>query len=210
MAGKRKSSKMATIFLKPNLPLNVAVRARIENKLAFLELSTKKQIGSKVECPVIIFDCSKERALDRLSSVKSPNLQHGWEVNFEIVFEEKRVKLIGTAEHFGEGYVVLGEFVETPVMPPLPEDFLKFRGHFTLSEIFFLDSRQINNPKHFFFITSGEDGSCPQLELVGEQALAAFKAKKSETKLASINDQFNNLLLEVKGNKRPREDNETE
>ena len=119
---------MATIFLKPNLPLNVAVKARIENKLAYLELSTKKQIGSKVKCPVIIFDCSTTTALDRLSSVKSPNLQHGWEVNFEIVFEEKRVKLIGTAEHFGEGYVVLGEFVETPVMPPLPEDFFEVKG----------------------------------------------------------------------------------
>ena len=202
---------MVTIFLKPNLPLNVAIKACIENKLAYLELATKKQIGSKLEFPVIIFECSRETALDRLSSCKSPNLHMGWEVKFEIVFEEKRVKLIGTAEHFGEGYVVLGEFVETPVMPPLPEDFLKFRGHFTLSEIFFLDSRQMGNPKHFFFVTSGEDGSCPQLELIGEQALAAFKAKRSETKIASINDQFNNLLLDtVKGNKRPREDNETE
>ena len=82
---------MATIFLKPNLPLNVAVKARIENELAYLELSTKKQIGSKVEFPVIIFECSRETALDRLSSVKSPNLHMGWEVKFEIVCTFKKV-----------------------------------------------------------------------------------------------------------------------
>ena len=152
---------MATIFLKPNLPLNIAMKARIDNKLKYLESVTKRKIGSKLDVPVIIFECSRETALDRLSSCKSPNLHMGWEVNFEIMIEEKSVKLIGTAEHFGEGYVILGEFVEKPVVPPLPDDFLKFRGHFTLGEIFFLDSRQVGNPKHFFFITSGEDSWCP-------------------------------------------------
>ena len=106
---------MATIFLKPNLPLNVAIKARIVNKLEYLESVTKRKIGSKLEFLVTIFECSRETALDRLSSCKSPNLHMGWEVNFEIMIEEKSVKLIGITEHFGEGYVILGEFVETPV-----------------------------------------------------------------------------------------------
>ena len=45
--------------------------------------------------------------------------------------------------------------------------------------------------------------------MIGEQALAAYQAKKAETKIATVNDQFNNLLIDtVKGNKRPREDQE--
>ena len=103
----------------------------------------------------------------------------------------------------------MGQFVEKTMLPPLPDDFLQFRGHFTLGEIFFLDSRQVGNPKHYFFLTSGEDGSSPQLELIGEQALAAYRAKKAETKVATINEQFNALLIDnVKSNKRPREDQE--
>ena len=195
------------IFLKPNLPLNIAIKSRIDNKVQYLETVTKNKIGSQLDDPVVIFECSKESALDKLSSVKSPNLHMGWEVNFEIMIEEKSVKLIGNTEHFGVGYVILGQFVEKPMLPPLPDDFLKFRGHFTLGKIIFLDSRQVENPKHFFFITSGEDGSCPQLELIGEQALAAYRAKKAETKIATVNDQFNYLLIDtVKGNKCPPED----
>ena len=65
------------IFLKPNLPLNVAMKARIDNKLIYLESVTKRKIGSKLDVPVIIFECSRETALDRLSSCKSPNLDWG-------------------------------------------------------------------------------------------------------------------------------------
>ena len=68
---------MATIFLKPNLPLNVAIKARIENKLAYLELATKKQIGSKLEFPVIIFECSKETALGLVILMQKPESSHG-------------------------------------------------------------------------------------------------------------------------------------
>ena len=68
---------MATIFLKPNLPLNVAIKARIENKLAYLESVNKKKIGSKLEFPVIIFECSRETALDRLSAWTKPESLHG-------------------------------------------------------------------------------------------------------------------------------------
>ena len=52
---------MATIFLKPNLPLNVAMKARIDNKLIYLESVTKRKIGSKLDFPVIIFKCSRKR-----------------------------------------------------------------------------------------------------------------------------------------------------
>ena len=114
---------MATIFLKPNLPLNIAIKARIDNKLQYLETVTKNKIGSQLDDPVIIFECSRESALDRLSSCKSPNLHMGWEVNFKIMVEEKSVKLIGTTEHFGAGYVILGEFVEKPMLPPFQMTF---------------------------------------------------------------------------------------
>ena len=131
----------------------------------------------------------------------------GFEVNFEIRVEEKSLKLVGSTEHFGMGSVILGQFVGTPVLQQLPNDFLQFRGHYTLREVYFLDGRQACNPKHYFFLTSGEDGSSPQLELIGEQALAAYQAKKTETQVASINERFNALLIDnVKSNKRPRED----
>ena len=131
----------------------------------------------------------------------------GFEVNFEIRVEEKSLKLMGSTEHFGMGSVILGQFVEKTMLPQLPDDFLQFRGHSTLREVFFLDSRQAGNPKHYFFLTSGEDGSSPQLELIGEQALAAYQAKKAETQVATINERFNALLIDdVKSNKRPRED----
>ena len=84
-------------------------------------------------------------------------------------------------------------------------------GHYTLREVYFRDDRQASNPKHYFFLTSGEDGTTPELDLIGEQALAARQAKKTETQVASINEKFNALLLEnVKTNKRPRTDNSQE
>ena len=198
---------MMAIYLRPHIPLNIAIKSRLENKIKYLETVTKNKIDSQPEDPVVIFECSKESALEKLSSVKNPNLHMGFEVNFEIRVEEKSLKLVGSTEHFGMGSVILGQFVGTPVLPQLPDDFLQFRGHYTLREVYFLDGRQAGNPKHYFFLTSGEDGSSPQLELIGEQALAAYQAKKTETQVASINERFNALLIDnVKSNKRPRED----
>ena len=196
-----------TVYLRPHLPLNIAFKSRLENKIGYLETVTKGQVDSQPEDTVVIFDCSQEVALKKLSTVKNPNLGMGFEINFELRVEERSLKMVGSTEHFGEGGVILGQFDKTPVLPPLPDDFLQFRGHYTLREVYFRDDRQASNPKHFFFLTSGEDGTSPELDLIGEQVLAAYQAKKTETQVASINEKFNALLLEnVKTNKRPRED----
>ena len=123
----------------------------------------------------------------------------------ELRVEERSLKMVGSTENFGKGGVVLGQFDKTPVLPQLLDGFLRFQGHYTLREVYFRDDRQASNPKHYFFITSGKDGTSPELDLIGEQALAAYQAKKTETQVASINEKFNELLLEnVKTNKRHR------
>ena len=197
-----------TVYLRPHLPLNIAVKSRLENKIGYLETGTKGHVDSQPEETVVIFDSSQEQALRNLSTVKNPTLSMGFEINFELRVEERSLKLVGNTEYFGEGSVILGQFDRTPVLPQLPDGFLCFRGHYTLREVFFRDDRQQSNPKHLFFLTSGEDGTSPELDLIGEQALAAWQAKKTETQFASVNEKFNALLLEnVKPNKRPREDN---
>ena len=97
------------------------------------------------------------------------------------------------------------------MLPKLQDNFLFFRGHFTLREVFFRDDHQQSNPKHLFFLTSGDDGTSPELDLICETALAVWNAKRNETAYAAVNEKFNQLLLEnVKPNKRPREDAATD
>ena len=120
---------MMAIYLRPHIPLNIAIKSRLENKIKYLETVTKDKIDSQPEDPVVIFDCSQEVALKKLSAVKNPNLDMGFEVNFKIRVEERSLKIMGSTEHFGEGGVILGQFVGTPVLPQLPDDFLRFRGH---------------------------------------------------------------------------------
>ena len=37
------------IYLKPNLPLNIAIKSRLDNKVQYLEKVTKIKIGSQLD-----------------------------------------------------------------------------------------------------------------------------------------------------------------
>ena len=117
------------IYLRPHLPFNIAIKSRLENKVKYLETVTKGQVDSQPEEPVVILDCSQEVALQKLSTVKNPNLGMGFEINFELRVEERSLKMVGSTENFGKGGVVLGQFDKTPVLPQLPDGFLRFQGH---------------------------------------------------------------------------------
>ena len=170
-----------TVYLRPHLPLNISVKSRLENKISFLETVTKGHLESQPEETVVIFESSQEQSLRSLSAVKNPTLSMGFEINFELRLEESSLKLVGNTAYFGEGTAILGQFDRTPVLPKLPDNFLCFRGHYTLREVFFRDDRQQTNPKHLFFLTSGEDGTSPELDLICETALAAWHVKRNET-----------------------------
>ena len=108
------------IYLRPHLPLNIAIKSHLENKVKYLETVSKGQIDSQPEETVVIFECSQEVALKKLSTVKNPNLGMGFEINFELRVEERSLKMVGSTEHFGEGGVILGQFDRTlgPLHPP--------------------------------------------------------------------------------------------
>ena len=196
-----------TLHLRPHLPLNISGKSRLNNKINYLENVIKGRLDNQLEDTVVIFSCSQEQALQSLSAVKNPTLSMGFEVDYEIRFEDKSLKLLGTTPFFGEGSAILGQWDKVPMLPKLPDGFLTFRGYFTLREIFFRDDRQATNPKHLFMLTSSDEGTSSKLELISETALAAWNAKKHETTYAAVNENFNRLLIEnVKPNKRPRED----
>ena len=131
----------------------------------------------------------------------------GFEIDYEIRLENKTLKLLGNTPFFGQGVAILGQWDKTPILPKLPDDFLTFKNHFTLREIYFQDDRLPSNPKHLFMLSSGDQGISSELELISESALAALNAKKQETTYASINENFNRLLIEhEKPGKRFRED----
>ena len=156
---------------------------------------------------MVIFSCSQEQALESLSAVKNPTLSMGFEIEYEIRFEDKDLNLLGNTPFFGQGVAILGHWDKTPILPKLPDGFLTFRNHFTLREIYFRDDRLPTNPKHLFMLSSGDQGISSELELISESALAALNAKKQETTYASINENFNRLLIEhEKPGKRFRED----
>ena len=131
-----------TVYLRPHLPLNILVTSRLNNKISYLENVIKGHLNNQPEDTVVIFETSQEQSLRSLSAVKNPTLSMGFEVTYELRFEGKSLKLLGTTPFFGEGSVSLGQWDRAPILPKLPENFLSFRGHFTLREVYFRDDRQ--------------------------------------------------------------------
>ena len=155
----------------------------------------------------MIFSCSQEQALESLAAVKNPTLSMGFEIDYEIRFEDKTLKVLGNTPFFGQEVAILGQWEKTPILPKLPDAFLTFKNHFTFCEIYFRDDRLATNPKHLFMLSTGDQGISSELELISESALAALNAKKQETTYATINENFNRLLIEhEKPGKRFRED----
>ena len=130
-----------TVYLRPHLPLNISVKSRLDNKISYLENVTKGHLDNRPEDTVVIFETSQEQSLKSLSGVKNPTLSMGFEVTYELRFEGKCLNLVGTTPFFGEGSVSLGQWDRAPILPKLPDNFLSFRGHFTLREVFFRDDR---------------------------------------------------------------------
>ena len=84
-----------TVYLCPHLPLNILVKFRLNNKISYLENVVKGHLDNQPEDTVVIFETSQEQALKNLSSVKNPTLSMGFEVTYELRFEEKKLKAVG-------------------------------------------------------------------------------------------------------------------
>ena len=184
------------MHLKPHLVLNVSARARLNNKVDYLIDLLKCQLMDQSYESVLIFDCRQEQALQSLRSVKNPTLSMGFVVDFELIIENKVLRLVASIEFFGIGSVVVGIFDKDPVVPRLPDKFLLFKGHYTLREFYFKDDRVHTNPKHLFRISTGSLGQTSELELISETALASLNAKRQEVSFVEIHDKFHKLLLD--------------
>ena len=202
------------MHLKPHLVLNISAKSRLNNKVEYLINLVNCQLQNQCDETVLIFNCTQEKALDSLRAVKKPTLSMGFEIDLELMIEDKTLRLVANKTFFGIGMAVIRNFDRNPVLPRLPDNFMKFKNNYTLREYYFKDDRMPLNPKHLFRISTGDHGQSSELELISETALASLNAKKQEVLFAAIHDNFHRLLLghesdnlkNEKPAKRPREE----
>ena len=114
------------MYLKPHLVLNISAKSRLNNKIEYLlDVDVVKcQLQNQCDETVPIFNCTQEQALDSLRAVKKNTLSMGFEIDFEIMIEDRTLRLVGNTTFFGPGMAVIGNFDKSPVVPRLPNNFL--------------------------------------------------------------------------------------
>ena len=114
------------MHLKPHLVLNISAKSRLNNKVEYLLDVVKCQLQNQCDETVLIFNCTQEQALDSLHAVKNPTLSMGFKIDFEIMIEDKTLRLVANTTFFGPGMSVIGNFDKNPELPKLPDNFMKF------------------------------------------------------------------------------------